>query len=202
MNRTPPIRPIRPSLADLLRQAIDDRTGAPLRDIQALVEAEEAARPRGMSLNRSTASQILRGAYRGTPSPATVRAIGWLAGVSDEVAFAAAAQPAPGRPLAEELPAATDTLNDRERAVVIDVVKVLLAQRQNTDGWKAATAKALERIVSDLTRIQQTLDDSSDGNDATQTISDAATELAHVITRTRGLAAQCATEEPTTGPAT
>lgn len=195
-------KPTRATLAELLRRAIDDRTGAPLRDIQALVEAEEAARPRGMSLNRSTASQILRGAYRGTPSSATVRAIGWLAGVTDEVAFAAAGQPAPGRPFADQLPAATDTLNDRERAVVIDVVRALLAQRHNIDGRKAATAEALEHIVSDLARIQQTLDDVPSGNDATQILSDAANELAHVITRTRRLAEQCATEDATASATT
>lgn len=192
MNETSP----RATLADLLRQAIDDRTGAPLRDIQALVEAEEAARPRGMSLNRSTASQILRGAYRGTPSPATVRAIGWLAGVTEEEAFAAAGQPAPGRPLADELPAATDTLNDRERTVVIDVVRALLAQRHNTDAWKATTAEALGQIVSDLATIQQTLDDAASRNDATEIISAATTEMTDVIARTRRLAEQCATEDP------
>jgi hypothetical protein len=198
MNETP----ARATLADLLRQAIDDRTGAPLRDIQALVEAEEAARPRGMSLNRSTASQILRGAYRGTPTPATVRAIGWLAGVTDEVAFAAAGQPAPRHPLADELPAATDTLNDRERAVVIDVVRALLAQRHTIHRWKAATAEALEHIVSDLARIQQTLDDVPNGNDATQIISGAANELKQVITHTRRLAEQCATEDATASATT
>lgn len=194
--------PTRATLADLLRQAIDDRTGAPLRDIQALVEAEEAARPRGMSLNRSTASQILRGAYRGTPSPATVRAIGWLAGVTDEVAFAAAGQPAPGRPLADELPAATDTLNDRERAVVTDMVRALLVQRHNIDGWKAATAEALDRIVSDLARIQQTLDDVASGSKDAQIISGAANDLTHVITATRRFAERCATEDATGSPST
>ncbi len=198
MNETSP----RATLADLLRQAIDDRTGAPLRDIQALVEAEEAARPRGMSLNRSTASQILRGAYRGTPSPATVRAIGWLAGVTEEEAFAAAGQPAPGRPLADELPAAADTLNDRERAVVIDVVRALLAQRQNTDAWKAATAEALGQIVSDLATIQQTLDDAASKNDATEIIRAATNEMTHVIARTRRLAEQCATEDATASATT
>lgn len=198
MNETP----TRATLADLLRQAIDDRTGAPLRDIQALVEAEEAARPRAMSLNRSTASQILRGTYRGTPSPATVRAIGWLAGVTDEVAFAAAGQSAPGRPLADELPTATDTLNDRERGVVIDVVRTLLAQRQSIDGWKAATVASLEHIVSDLARIQQSLDDAPRGNDATQIINEAANDLTQAITRTRRLAEQCATEYATTSSTT
>lgn len=181
------------TLADLLRRAIDDRTGAPLRDIQALVEAEEAVRPRGMSLNRSTASQILRGAYRGTPSPATVRAIGWLAGVTDEVAFAAAGQPAPGRPLAEELPAAADTLNDRERAVVLDIVRALLAQRQRVHEWKAATAGALTGVIDGLTRIAQTLEDSSAGGESSpQLIRRATDELAQVISRTRRLAEECA----------
>lgn len=198
MNETWP----RVTLADLLRQAIDDRTGAPLRDIQALVEAEEAARPRGMSLNRSTASQILRGAYRGTPSPATVRAIGWLAGVTDEDAFAAAGQPAPGRPLADELPAATDTLNDRERAVVIDVVRALLAQRQDIDGWKATIAETLGRIASDLATIRQTLDEVARRNDATEIISAAANEMTNVIARTRRLAEQCATDDVRAGSTT
>lgn len=182
------------TLADLLRQAIDDRTGAPLRDIQALVEAEEAARPRGMSLNRSTASQILRGAYRGTPSAATVRAIGWLAGVTEQVAFAAAGQPTPGRPLADELPASTDTLNDRERAVVIDVVRALLAQRQNTDAWKATTAEAFDQIVDDLVTVQQTLADVASEKDAAQIINAATNELTNVIARTRRSAEQCAAE--------
>lgn len=194
MNATP----TRPTLADLLRRAIDDRTGAPLRDIQALVEAEEAVRPRGMSLNRSTASQILRGAYRGTPSQATVRAIGWLAGVTDEAAFAAAGQPAPGRPLAEELPAAADTLNDRERAVVIDIVRALLAQRQHTDEWKSTTAAALTDIIGDLTRITQTLENSSAGGEnSAQIVSGAGNQLGHVIARIRRLAKQCAPEETT-----
>lgn len=192
-------KPTQATLADLLRKAIDDRTGAPLRDIQALVEAEEAARPRGMSLNRSTASQILRGAYRGTPSPATVRAIGWLAGVTDEVAFVAAGQPTPGRPLADDLPAATDTLNDRERAVVIDVVRALLAQRQSIDGWKATTAEALGQIVSDLTTIQQGLHDAASSNSNTTEIISAATDaITNVIARTRRIAEQCATEDTPT----
>jgi hypothetical protein len=114
-------------LRDLLRRAIDDRTGAKLRDIQALVEAEETRRPRGMSLNRTTASQILRGTYQGVPSPATIKAIGSLAGVPDVEAFAAAGQPAPGRPLADELPDGADTLDRRERAVVVDLLRAVLA---------------------------------------------------------------------------
>ena len=173
--------PTKATLTDLLRQAVDDRTGAPLRDIQARVEAEEAARPRGMSLNRSTASLILRGAYRGTPSPATVRAIGWLAGVPDEVAFAAAGQPAPGRPLADELPPAADTLNREERAVVGDVVRALLAHRHDTERWKTAVAEELQHLGDDLERVHDQLNEAvvpvGDDNESLATVTEVLAQL-------------------------
>ena len=189
------------TLADLLRQAIDDRTGAPLREIQACVEAEEAARPRGMALNRSTASQILRGAYRGIPSAATVRAIAWLAGVSDEEAFAAAGRPAPGRPLAGELPNGADSLDHRERGVVVDVIRVLLAHRRDADERRTESLEALECIASDLERIHHLLDSANVSFDASQIISDATQQLRHATTRTRQLLQQLADEGSETSDA-
>jgi hypothetical protein len=175
------------SLQELLRRAIDDRTGAPLRDIQALVDAEEAVRPRGMSLNRTTASQILRGSYQGVPSPATIRAIGWLAGVSDEIAFAAAGHRAPGPPLADELPDGVDTLDRRERAVVVDLVRTLLAHRQDTHGWKAAHIASLAQVEVDLQRIQNMLAALAVEDQAIDEIS---RELAQVASTIQGLALQ------------
>lgn len=76
-----------------------------------------------------------------------------------------------------------------------DVVRALLAQRQHTHEWKATTAKVLTGITGDLTRITQTLDNTSHGDEnSTKIISDATNELAHVIDRTRRLAEQCAPE--------
>jgi hypothetical protein len=63
-----------------------------------------------------------------------------------------------------------------------------------TGGWRR-TARILHEVVSDLARIQQTLDDVASGGDAAQIISGAANELTHVITRTRRFAEQCATED-------
>lgn len=168
-----------PTLRDLLRKAIDDRTGAPLRDIQARVDAEEAARPRGMSLNRTTASQILRGTYRGAPSAPTIRAIGWLAGVPDDVAFAAAGRPEPGPPLAQELPEGADTLDRGERAVVIDVIRILLTRRQESDEWKTAAARRLETAAAQLERIQSMLD-SAENATAPARLASASNELAEL----------------------
>jgi hypothetical protein len=175
------------SLQDLLRRAIDDRTGAPLRDIQALVEAEEAVRPQGMSLNRTTASQILRGSYQGAPSPATIRAIGWLAGVSDDVAFAAAGQRAPGPPLADELPDGVDTLDRRERTVVVDLVRTLLAHRQDTRDWKGAHAASLMQVEVDLQRIRN-LVAAADGIEPE--VDEISRGLAQIATTIHGLAQQ------------
>lgn len=121
------------SLGDLLRHAIAERVDAGLessyRTLQEVVEAEETRRPRGLSLNRTTASQIVRGTYKGEPTPGTVRAIGWLAGVTDAEAFDAAGRPSPGVPFAEELPPGVDDLSPKERRAAIEILRALIAQR-------------------------------------------------------------------------
>lgn len=78
---------------------------------------------------------------------------------------------------------------------MIDIVRALLAQRQRIDEWKASTARALTDVIGDLTRITQTLDDSSAGGESSpQLISRATDELAQVISRTRRLAEESADE--------
>lgn len=127
------------SLRDLLQQAVDRRNAegrdASFRALQEAVEAEESARPRGLSLNRTTASQILRGTYKGEPSDGTIRAIGWLAGVGDEDAFAAAGRRSPGLPFAEELPPGVDDLSPKERRAAIEMLRTLVAQRREINRY-------------------------------------------------------------------
>lgn len=122
------------SLRDLLQQAVDRRNAqghdASFRALQEAVEAEENSRPRGLSLNRTTASQIVRGSYKGEPSDGTIRAIGWLAGVDDEDAFAAAGRRSPGLPFAEELPPGVNDLSPKERRAAIEMLRTLVAQRR------------------------------------------------------------------------
>lgn len=127
------------SLRDLLQQAVDQRNAerrdASFRALQEAVEAEESARPRGLSLNRTTASQIIRGTYKGEPSDGTIRAIGWLAGVGDEDAFAAAGRRSPGLPFAEELPPGVDDLSPKERRAAIEMLRTLVAQRREINRY-------------------------------------------------------------------
>jgi len=134
------------TLRDLLQQAVDKRLADGLsagpRELERLVEAEESAHPRGLSLNRTTASQILRGTYKGSSSASdgTIRAVGWLAGVSDEVAFAAAGRRIPGPPFAMELPPGVDDLSPKERRAAIEILRALVAQRQEINRYVDSTA--------------------------------------------------------------
>ncbi|MGC5249555.1 hypothetical protein ACPXB3_21830 [Gordonia sp. DT219] len=136
------------SIRDLLQQVIDERKAAGLdasfRALQALVEAEESSSPRGLSLNRTTASQIIRGSYKGEPSPGTIRAIGWLAKVSDEVAFTAAGRRPPGPPFADDLPPGVDDLTDNERRAAIEILRALVAQRREINRYVDASSGAQE----------------------------------------------------------
>lgn len=65
-------------------------------------------------------------AYKSVPTDETIRAVAWLAGVSDEIAFMVAGQPVPGPPFAEELPPGVDLLPAKARKAAIDMLRVLV----------------------------------------------------------------------------
>ncbi|AYD83915.1 immunity repressor [Gordonia phage Getalong] len=136
-------------LAELLQGVIDDRKAQSLpaayRDIEELVKAEEASNPRGLALNRQTVSEIVSGKYKKTPQDGTLRAIAWLADVSDEVAFAAAGKRVPGPPFAAELPPGVDELEDDERKTAIAVLRTLVAQRREINRYVATSSNSTEQ---------------------------------------------------------
>lgn len=107
------------SLRKLLQQAKDEQqlSGRRLAD---------AAQGKGFKVTHATLNSILGSTYKSTPSAETIRAIAWLAGVSDEVAFTAAGQPVPGPPLADELPPGVDNLSPKSRKAVIEMLRVLI----------------------------------------------------------------------------
>lgn len=127
------------TLQVLLRQGIDRlaATGVAVdyRTIEAVVRREESVEQRGLVLNRTTISQILKGTYKKEPTDGTIRAIGWLAGVSDEAAFAAAGRRAPGPPFAAELPAGIDDLSPGERVAALALLRTLVGQRREINRY-------------------------------------------------------------------
>lgn len=107
------------------------------------------ARDRGFSVTGTTINQIRSGTYHSVPSPDTVRAIAWLAGVPESVAFTAAGQTVPGPPLGEELPPGADNLPPKARKAVIEYTRVLIDQqeqiRELTQQLEQAAGPASER---------------------------------------------------------
>ncbi|MET3349601.1 UNVERIFIED_ORG: hypothetical protein ABID57_001273 [Arthrobacter sp. UYEF1] len=91
------------------------------------------AQERGFKVVDTTLNQIRNGTYKSVPSDVTIRAIAWLAGVSDEVAFTAAGQPVPGPPFAEELPPGVDNLSLKSRKAALDMLRVLVDLEKDAD---------------------------------------------------------------------
>lgn len=99
-------------------------------------ELERKAKEANFKLVHTTINEIRRGTYKSDPSNETIRAIGRLAGVSDEVAFAAAGRRVPGPPFASELPPGIDDLSPNERRAAIAVLRTLVAQRQELNRYE------------------------------------------------------------------
>lgn len=85
------------------------------------------AHEQGFKIVDTTLNAIANGSYKARPTAETVRAIAWLAGVSDDEAFVAAGIPSPGLPFARELPPGVDQLSPRSRRAMVEVLRALVA---------------------------------------------------------------------------
>lgn len=94
-----------------------------------------AAQEAGHRIVGTTLNAIEAGTYKSEPTNDTIRAIGWLAKVSDEIAFTAAGRAMPGPPFAEELPPGVDDLTSPERKAAIVMLRALVAQRQEINRY-------------------------------------------------------------------
>jgi len=127
------------SLQKLLQIAIDrrkakgERASYEVLSQEVLAAAEESGVD--MTINRTTISRIMRGNYIGV-TPRVLRAVAYIADVDESIAFIAAGQRPPGEPFASELPEGVDSLRPRERRAAIEVLKALVAQRQEIDAYE------------------------------------------------------------------
>lgn len=117
------------TLKGLIEKARRDR-GASAR--QLAKQAQDA----GFKIVGTTLNAIENGTYKSRPSDDTIRAIGWLAGASDDVAFTAAGRRNPGPPFANELPPGVDDLSPAERGAALAVLRTLVAQRQELNRYE------------------------------------------------------------------
>lgn len=115
-----------PNLRALVEVAVE-RHKTSVRQLSLL------AQKRGFRVTHTTLNQVRSGTYKSEPSEVTIRAIAWLAGVDESVAFTAAGQPVPGPPFAEELPPGVDNLPPKARKAAIDMLRVLVDMNQDAD---------------------------------------------------------------------
>lgn len=107
------------SLKGLVEMAVE-RFDTSVRQLAS--KAHEA----GYKVTYTTLHQIRSSKYKSIPGVQTLKAIAYLAGVEDSVAFTAAGQPVPGPPLADELPPGADHLSPKSRKAVVEMVRVLV----------------------------------------------------------------------------
>ncbi|MGV0738179.1 hypothetical protein ABQF35_14540 [Mycobacterium syngnathidarum] len=139
----------------------------------------------GHKIVGTTLNAIEAGTYHSTPTAETIRAIGWLANVSDEIAFAAAGRAVPGPPFSQELPPGVDDLTSPERRAAIAMLRALVAQRQEINRYVDTTddhspapagapgearqdeeaAAAVDRMVLDLLEGARAIDPAIDLRD-------------------------------------
>ncbi|MBB1034610.1 hypothetical protein G6031_09440 [Dietzia sp. CQ4] len=116
-----------------LRELLEEASGYGELSTRQLEMKVDAAREKGWlrsRLNRATIAQILNGSYKSRPTDDTIRAIAYLAGVTDEVAFTAAGRRTPGRPFSDDLPDGVDDLTPKEREAAVYMLRVLVQQRR------------------------------------------------------------------------
>jgi len=98
---------------------------------------DREAKRRGLTLSYTTVDKIIAGTYNSRPSTRTLEALAELSRIPLEQVYAAARLPMPSRRLADQLPPEADLLDESQRRVVIDVVRVFAAQ--NRELHKART---------------------------------------------------------------
>jgi len=113
------------SLRDLLIEAQDRHKNAGGKPASARYLAG-LAKDAKHSIVGTTISGILNGTYKSQPSPETIKAIAFLAGVTEAAATTAAGVPIPGPPFADELPPGVDYLSAEKRKAVIGLLRVLI----------------------------------------------------------------------------
>ncbi|WP_164911922.1 hypothetical protein [Mycobacteroides franklinii] len=112
------------SLADLIELASKRNNGASGRRLA------EIAASAGFDVSHSTLNRMRSATYNGVPNEGTIKAIAWLAGTSEEDAFAAAGQSSPRTPFASMLPPGVDNLGPSERRAVIEVLRAFTQHHQ------------------------------------------------------------------------
>lgn len=85
----------------------------------------EVAQKAGHDISHATLNRIRQGTYLSRPSAVSVRAIAYLAGVSEDTAFTAAAMTTPRAGARFEPPPEADQLDSRQRKAITELIRAV-----------------------------------------------------------------------------
>lgn len=108
------------TLATLVQGFMDDN------DVRSIRELTKMSAKTGKPLSHTFLSDTLKGKYPATFRDAKLRALADLLRLPVERVYKAAKQPAPGRPLAADLPPGADHLDAESRKAVVTMIRALL----------------------------------------------------------------------------
>jgi hypothetical protein len=132
------------SLIDLIDIAAQRHSGASGRRLA------ELAQRAGHDISHATLNRLRQGTYATRPSDASIRAIAYLADVSENTAFAAARVSAPAA-VAYDPPAEAQRMNTRQRKAVDELLRAFVRD----DIRELATRSDLTNLVDARQRLQE-----------------------------------------------
>jgi hypothetical protein len=134
------------SLIELIDIAAQRNGGASGRRLAELAQSA------GHDISHATLNRLRQGTYATRPTDASIRAIAYLADVSENAAFAAAGVRAPAA-VAYEPPPEARRMNTRQRKAVDELIRAFIAD----DIGKVATRGDLANLVDARQRLRAAL---------------------------------------------
>lgn len=158
-------------LIDLAEQRHDTSSGRGL---------EKIARGGGHQIVHTTINAIRSGKYKSRPSDETIRAIAWLSGVPERVAFVAAGMPAPLVPFRDELPDGVDQLSPKRRRIALELLRNLVEAEQLEHSTRddRSAQLAVAAFLQVVPQLRESLNNSSGEMSAAEFIDELAEKLA------------------------
>lgn len=125
----------------------------------------ELAQEAGHDISHATLNRIRQGTYLSRPSAVSVRAIAYLAGVSEDTAFAGAGMTAPRAGAPYRPPAEAELMDSRQRKALTELVRAFAPA--GTGPCHPFACEHLDRLAASAGRLRSALVSTTDKTDAT-----------------------------------
>lgn len=132
------------SLRDVAIRIKDLHPGVPGRQL------DKKAKKDGLKITYTTINSMAAGTYDSIPSVETVEALIALADYPRELVYLVAGVPMPLKPLADDLPPDADSLEPKQRKVVIDAIRQFAHQNRENAVLRSELRKVGTRDAADL----------------------------------------------------